>query len=215
MIPYNTSLVSKVTQVSKRKLDYWDKTGLIKPSIKKAKGYGSRRIYSFRDMIQLKIAKELRDKGISLQKIRKALNYLKKHMPEIEKPLAQLRFITDGNSIYVLTKEDKEIIDTLKGGQIILFIAIGEIVNDLRGRVDLLSLPKRYEVNVKGKTYKVILRPDLEDGGFIVGCPSLPGCLSQGETVEEAISMIQDAIEAYQEVAEEYKREKNITWKAV
>ena len=59
----------------------------------------------------------LREKGISLQKIRTCLTYLKKHAPEVEKPLAQLRFLADGESIFVLTKEPKVMVDTLKGGQ--------------------------------------------------------------------------------------------------
>ncbi len=42
--------------------------------------------------------------------------------------------------------------------------------------------------------FKVILRPDLEDGGFNVSCPALPGCHSQGDTEKEAIKNIKDAI---------------------
>jgi predicted RNase H-like HicB family nuclease len=43
--------------------------------------------------------------------------------------------------------------------------------------------------------YRVILEPDLEAGGYIVSCPALPGCHSQGETREEALANIRDAIE--------------------
>jgi len=45
--------------------------------------------------------------------------------------------------------------------------------------------------------YRVILEPDLEAGGYVVSCPSLPGCCSEGETREEALANIRDAIEAY------------------
>jgi predicted RNase H-like HicB family nuclease len=61
----------------------------------------------------------------------------------------------------------------------------------------------RYEVEVKGKKYVIILHPDTDDGGYWVECPELPGCLSQGDTVEEAIEMIKDAIEGHLEILEE------------
>jgi DNA-binding transcriptional MerR regulator len=102
-----------------RQIDYWDRTHFIKPSVHEASGYGSVRLYAFNDLVQLKIAKTLLDKGISLQKIRKALFYLKRHMPEIKRPLLELRFLTDGETIFVLTKNEKKIIDTLKSGQLI------------------------------------------------------------------------------------------------
>ena len=62
---------------------------------------------------------------------------------------------------------------------------------------------------MKGKTYDVILHPDLEEGGFWVECPALPGCASQGDTVEEALMMIKDAIIGHLEViAEKGKKRK-------
>lgn len=63
-----------------------------------------------------------------------------------------------------------------------------------------LSLTTEDEVSVKGKSYNVILHPDLEEGGFWVECPALSGCASQGDTVEEALMMIKDAIEGHLEV---------------
>jgi antitoxin HicB len=51
--------------------------------------------------------------------------------------------------------------------------------------------------------FKVILRPDMEDGGYNVSCPALPGCHSQGETESEAIANIQEAIEGCLEALNE------------
>ena len=202
---FNTKTVSKIAGLSNRQIDYWDRTHFIKPSVSEASGYGSVRLYSFNDLIQMKVAKTLLDKGISLQQIRKAITYLKKNMPEVEKPLAEMRFLTDGETIFVLTKDKKEIIDTLKSGQLVFAIALGEIVEDLKGEIVALQKERKYEVTVKGKKYPVILHPDTEDGGFWIECPSLPGCSSQGDTVEEALEMIKDAIEGRLEVAEEKK----------
>ena len=206
---FNTKAVFKITGLSIRQIDYWDRTHFIKPSVSEASGYGSVRLYSFNDLIQLKVAKTLMDKGVSLQKIRKALNYLKKNMPEIKKPLSELRFLTDGETIFVLTKDNKVIIDTLKSGQLVFSLALGEIVESLKSEVVALQKEKKYEVIVRGKKYAVILHADTEDGGFWIECPSLPGCASQGETIEEALEMIKDAIKGHLEIiAEDRKKVK-------
>lgn len=199
---FNSKTVSKITGLSFRQIDYWDRTHFIKPSISDAAGYGSVRLYSFNDLVQLKVAKTLLDKGISLQQIRKSIIYLKKNMPEVERPLAELRFLTDGESIFVLTKDKKVIIDTLKSGQLVFSIALGEIVEDLKGDIASMQKEKKYEVTVKGTKYAVVLYPDTEDGGFWIECPALPGCASQGDTVEEALDMVKDAIAGRIEIAE-------------
>jgi predicted RNase H-like HicB family nuclease len=203
---FNTKAVSKIAGLSTRQIDYWDRTHFIKPSVSEASGYGSVRLYSFNDLVQLKVAKTLMDKGISLQKIRKAINYLKKNMPEVRKPLSELRFLTDGETIFVLTKESKKIIDTLKSGQLVFSIALGEIVETLKGAVVAMQQEKKYEVALKGKKYSVTLHPDTEDGGYWIECPSLPGCASQGDTIEEALEMIKDAIKGHLEILTEEKR---------
>lgn len=203
---FNTKTVSNITKLSVRQIDYWDRTHFIKPSISEASGIGSVRLYSFNDLIQLKVAKTLMDKGISLQKIRKAINYLKKHMPEVEKPLAELKFLTDGETIFVLTNNKKTIIDTLKSGQIVFSIALGDIVEHLQGDIMALQKDRKYTVTVNGKKYPVIMHSDVEDGGYWIECPTLPGCSSQGETVEEALEMIKDAIKGYLEISESRKR---------
>ncbi|MDA8238855.1 MAG: MerR family transcriptional regulator [Nitrospiraceae bacterium] len=199
---FNSKTVAKVTGLSFRQIDYWDRTHFIKPSVSEAAGHGSVRLYSFNDLVQMKVAKTLLDKGISLQQIRKAITYLKKNMPEVERPLAELRFLTDGESIFVLTKDKKVIIDTLRSGQLVFSIALGEIVEDLKGEIVSMQREKKYEVTVKGTKYAVVLHPDTEDGGFWIECPALPGCSSQGDTVEEALEMIKDAIEGHLEVTE-------------
>jgi predicted RNase H-like HicB family nuclease len=204
---FNSKTVSKILGIPIRVIDYWDRTNFIKPSVNEASGYGSMRLYSFTDLIQFKVAKFLRDQGLSLQKIRKSLNFLRKHLPEIEKPLAQLRFLTDGETIFVLTNKNREIIDTLKKGQYVLSIAIGELINELKGETSKMTMDREYMVNVLKRSFKVILHPDLEDGGYWVECPELQGCSSQGDSVEEALDMIRDAIKGHLEVQEELKKE--------
>ena len=206
-ISFNSKTVSRILAIPLRVIDYWDRTNFIKPTINEASGYGTMRLYSLTDLIQFKVAKFLRDQGLSLQKIRKSLNYLRKHLPEIEKPLAQLRFLTDGETIFVLTNKNKEIVDTLKKGQYVFAIAIGELINDLRGKTSKMTMDRVYWVNVLKRRFKVILHPDLEDGGYWVECPELRGCSSQGDSVEEALDMIRDAIHGHLEIQEELKKE--------
>ncbi|OGW06255.1 MAG: hypothetical protein A2W77_01775 [Nitrospinae bacterium RIFCSPLOWO2_12_39_16] len=206
---YNTNTIIKITGLTQRQVDYWDRTHFIKPSVKEASGYGTARLYSFQDLVQLKVAKTLIDKGVSLQKIRKAITYLKKNFPDIEKPLAEMRFLTDTETIFALTDKKGVILDTLSKGQMVFAVAIGELIEELKGEVNKISQDRRYKVSVKGKTYDVILHPDLEEGGFWVECPALPGCASQGDTVEEALMMIKDAIIGHLEViAEKGKKRK-------
>jgi predicted RNase H-like HicB family nuclease len=211
---FNSKAVSKIIGIPTRVIDYWDRTAFIKPSVSEASGYGSVRLYSFTDLIQFRVAKFLRDQGLSLQKIRKSLNYLRKHLPEVENPLAQLRFLTDGETIFVLTNRDKEIIDTLKRGQYVLAIAIEELINDLRGKTSKIATERTYMVKVSKREFRVILHPDLEDGGYWIECPELPGCSSQGDSVEEALDMIKDAIKGHLEVEEELKKERGTNRKA-
>lgn len=207
---YNTNTIIKITGLTIRQVDYWDRTHFIKPSLKEASGYGTSRLYSFIDLVQLKVAKTLMEKGVSLQKIRKAITYLKKNFPDIEKPLAEMRFLTDGETIFVLTRDNKAILDTLKKGQMVFAVAIGEIIEGLKGEVAKIGMDRKYKVSVKGKAYDVILHPDLEDGGFWVECPALSGCASQGETVEEALTMIKDAIQGHREIEAERGKKRHV-----
>ena len=88
--------------------------------------------------------------------------------------------------------------------------ALGEIVAEVRGKVTALSARRTYKVATGGKNYTVTLEPDLEDGGYVVECPSLPGCMSQGETIAEALTMIRDAIRGHLAVVRKDERSKKI-----
>ena len=207
---FNTKTAVKLTGLTPRQIDYWDRTHFIKPSVKEAAGYGTGRLYSFEDVVQLKVAKTLIDKGVSLQKIRKSITYLKKNFPDVKKPLAEMRFLTDGETIFVLADKKEKILDTLARGQMVFALAIGELIEELKGKIKKISQDRKYKVMVNKRSYDVILHPDTEDGGFWVECPSLPGCSSQGETVEEALAMVKDAIKGHLEVEAERKRKKAV-----
>lgn len=200
---FNAKTVCRLTGLTQRRIDYWDRRDFIKPSLGEASGYGSVRLYSFTDLVQLKVAKTIIDQGISLQKIRKSIAYLREHFPDVKKPLSEMRFITDGATIFVLAEDKKVLLDTLSMGQLVLSLAIGSIIEELKGQVQKISEERPYKVKVRGKDYRVIVHSDLEDGGYWIDCPELPGCASQGDTVKEALEMIKDAIEGHLEIVAE------------
>ena len=69
-------------------------------------------------------------------------------------------------------------------------------------------MDRKYKVTAKGKTYDVTFHTDVEDGGYWVECPALPGFASQGDTIEEALDMIKDAIKGHREIVAEKKKKR-------
>jgi DNA-binding transcriptional MerR regulator len=115
--------------ITYRQLDYWARTALVEPSVQSAHGSGSQRLYSFRDILVLKVVKRLLDTGISLQQIRAAVQHLRDHGTE---DLAQVTLMSDGVSVYECTSPD-EVVDLLAGGQGVFGIALGRVWSELSG----------------------------------------------------------------------------------
>ncbi|HUW99338.1 MAG: MerR family transcriptional regulator [Phycisphaerae bacterium] len=194
MKAFNTKTAGRVTGASQKQLIYWDKTGLVKPSVAGASGRGSRRLYSFLDLVQIRVAKELRERGLSLQKLRKAIHVLKEHPEEVRHPLAELRLITDGKALFRLTSDPEALEDILKRGQLVSALAIKPQCDYVRQRVAKTIRKAKEKVDVMGKTYTVLVEADVVDGGFIAECPALPGCVTDGETPEAAVRNAREAI---------------------
>ncbi len=121
--------------ITYRQLDYWARTGLVEPTVRGAKGSGSQRLYSFRDILILKVIKRLLDAGISLQQIRTAVQHLLQRGTD---DLTRVTLMSDGASVYECTSND-EIIDLLQGGQGVFGIAIGGVWQEIEGT--LAALP--------------------------------------------------------------------------
>ena len=131
---YRAKLVLEIVGISYAQLDYWAKIGFIKPSIKDS-SKKSRRLYSFSDLVRLNGVKSLLDGGVSLQKIRKSLDYLKQHAPEIGEPLSELKLSTNGKSIFALTNDPKKLMDVLNKRQLVWSVAIDEISRKTKGGI--------------------------------------------------------------------------------
>jgi DNA-binding transcriptional MerR regulator len=184
-----------LTGVSGRQLEHWAAAGIIRPSVKSAAGKGSRREYSFQDLVALKLAKRLRDEGISLQKIRKSLAWLRRHFPEIAAPLAELRFLTNGEDLFVLDRDPEKILDTLRNGQLVIALALGELIEGLRGDLKKLAIPKEETILAAGRTFTALLTPGVEGEGCTAQCVDAPAIVSQGETEQEALDNLVDLLE--------------------
>ncbi|MGA5821600.1 MerR family transcriptional regulator [Kitasatospora sp. NPDC094028] len=113
--------------ITYRQLDYWARTGLLEPSVRTAYPATSQRLYSFRDVLLLKIVKRLLDAGVSLQNIRVAVAHLQ---AAEQADLAGLTLMCDGATVYECTTP-QQVVDLLKGGQGVFGIAVGAVWQEL------------------------------------------------------------------------------------
>ncbi len=103
--------VQRLVGLTQRQLTYWDQTALVQPNGRAAQGRGSRRLYTLLDVLQLKLIRRLRETGLSLQKIRRALCYLADVSDE-PAPLAELEILTDGKRV-LIRRSDEQLLDPL------------------------------------------------------------------------------------------------------
>ncbi len=134
-IGYRGPIACSAAGITYRQLDYWARTGLIEPSIRSASGSGSQRLYSFRDILVLKVIKRLLDTGVSLNNIRTAVDHLRGRGVD---DLAEITLMSDGASVYECTSE-QEVIDLVRGGQGVFGIAVGRVWREIEG--SLAELP--------------------------------------------------------------------------
>jgi DNA-binding transcriptional MerR regulator len=134
-VGFRGPIACAAAEITYRQLDYWARTGLVEPSIRPATGSGTQRLYSFRDILVLKVVKRLLDTGVSLHNIRVAVSHLRERGVE---DLGTLTLMSDGASVYECTNSD-EVIDLVRGGQGVFGIAVGKVWKEVEGT--LLTLP--------------------------------------------------------------------------
>ncbi|NED81724.1 MerR family transcriptional regulator, partial [Streptomyces sp. SID11233] len=110
-----------------RQLDYWARTGLVEPSVRAAQGSGTQRLYSFHDVVVLKIVRRFLDTGVALQNIRGTVQHLRHRDP---KDLEGMTLMSDGATVYECTSSE-EVVELLQGGQGIFGIAVGVVQRDV------------------------------------------------------------------------------------
>jgi DNA-binding transcriptional MerR regulator len=140
---YRGPMVCKIVGITYRQLDYWARTDLVRPSICDAAGSGTQRLYSYRDLVELKVVKRLLDADISLQAARKAIEYLR---DQLGTDLASAHLVLDGSQT-VLVETDDQIVDLLRHGQGVLnVVPLGPVVSDLEHELDNVEPAERVAV---------------------------------------------------------------------
>jgi DNA-binding transcriptional MerR regulator len=145
LVGYRGPIACNATGISYRQLDYWARTKLVEPSIRAAAGSGTQRLYSFKDILVLKVVKRLLDTGVSLQNIRTAVEHLRARGVQ---DLAQITLLSDGTTVYECTSPE-EVVDLLQGGQGVFGIAVSGALRELTG--SLAELPGERAEPVPGE----------------------------------------------------------------
>jgi len=139
MKTYDSKTASRIVGVSLRQLQYWDEQDFIRPSVQLADGRGTKRLYSFNDLICLKVVKDLTRHGFNLQKIRRCVKPLKENSSQTEQPLESLRYLTDGEDLFVITSDRQKILAAMKR-EFVLSLGIGSLVRELDRQVRRVAL---------------------------------------------------------------------------
>src|SRR5262245_33805289 len=128
--------VCKIVGISYRQLDYWARTHLVRPSLEDARGSGTQRRYSYRDLVRLKVIKNLLDSGVKLQAARRAIEYVRGDLGD---DWASASLVLNGtNSVLVRTGED--LVDVVRHGQGVLnIVSLGQVVDELEASIHELS----------------------------------------------------------------------------
>jgi DNA-binding transcriptional MerR regulator len=135
LLGYRGTTACNAAGITYRQLDYWARTDLVVPSIRSAAGSGTQRLYSFKDILVLKVVKRLLDTGVSLQNIRVAVEHLRARGVA---DLANITLLSDGTTVYECTSAE-EVVDLLAGGQGVFGIAVSGALKELHG--SLAQLP--------------------------------------------------------------------------
>jgi DNA-binding transcriptional MerR regulator len=131
--------VCKIVGITYRQLDYWARTDLLRPSLAEAKGSGTQRRYSYRDLLELKVIKRLLDAGLSLQSVRTAVGYLRENLGE---DVAAANLVLNGSES-VLASTGEEIVDLLRGGQGVLnIVPLAGVKEELDAAIHEFSAPE-------------------------------------------------------------------------
>ena len=148
LLGYRGAVACQIAGITYRQLDYWARTSLVVPSIRGASGSGSQRLYSFKDLLVLKVVKRLLDTGVSLQNIRVAVEHLRRRGVH---DLARITLFSDGSTVYECTSPE-EVVDLLQGGQGVFGIAVSGAVKEIAGSISQFP-------------------PERADGGAVTAAP--------------------------------------------
>jgi len=141
---YRGSQAAKVVGITYRQLDYWARTDLVRPAINEAQGSGSRRHYSYRNLLELRMIKSLLDAGIKLEAIREVFNFLRSNSVEA---ITSAHLVISGASVILCKGE--ELLDVVRKGQGVLnLLPLAQVKEQVDGRIVDLSFAQSDAANV-------------------------------------------------------------------
>ncbi len=139
---FTAQQASNLTLCTAHQLRYWDKVNLVQPSIQGTEGRpGRRRLYTFRDLVALRVVKSLLDNGMSVQRVRRAWDYLRR-TADMDTHLSEIKLVTDGISIFRVAQDEEQLLDALRQGQLAFFVAINEIARTVEEDVTRFELDR-------------------------------------------------------------------------
>ena len=139
---FTAQQASQLTSCTQHQLRYWDRVDLVRPSIQGTGGRpGVRRLYSFRDLVALRVVRSLLDHGMSVQRVRRAWDYLRRNA-DMESHLSEVKLVTDGKTIFRVASGDDELLDALREGQLAFFVAIDSITRSVEEDVTRFELDR-------------------------------------------------------------------------
>jgi DNA-binding transcriptional MerR regulator len=134
---YTGNTAKSIVGITYRQLDYWARTDLVRPSVVDAAGSGSRRLYSYQDLLELRVIKSLLDAGIKLESVRRAFSYMREHM---DTDIAAAHLVISGSDVMVC--DGDELIDVMnRAGQGVLVnvLALGGVKSSLDRQIEALD----------------------------------------------------------------------------
>ena len=154
MNAFDSKTVARLVGISLRQIQYWDEQGILCPSVQRAAGKGTRRLYSFADLVKLRIAKGLLEYGMTPSRIRLCLTHLNGFAADPAESSEALKYLTDGRKRFVITDDRQEILAALDQ-PFVFSLGIGSVISELDGEV------RRLARDPKGRAK---LRRPLQDG---------------------------------------------------
>ena len=129
---FTAAQACRFTGCTPHQLRYWDRINLVRPTLQSTGGRpGVRRLYSFRDLVALKVVRSLLEGGVSLQRVRRAYDYLRRKA-SLDKNFSEVKLSTDGHTIF--STSEGELLDLLREGQMAFFLAIDDAADSPEGR---------------------------------------------------------------------------------
>ena len=128
---------AEIVGITYRQLDYWARTDLIRPSLADAGGSGTRRRYSYKDLLELKVIKRLLDAGIKLESIREAFEYLRERLGE---DVASAHLVIDGTSaVLVRGNELIDVVNRYQGQGVLNLLPMDGVIEELDTAVQVFG----------------------------------------------------------------------------